>query len=131
MVTGHGMEDPFIERCIQANTWQYITYNSDFWLNLHGIWQGWPFREIEGLFKFYYLVQWAFYLQQILVVNIEEKRKDYLQMFVHHIFTAILIFLSYGYYHTRVGVIILCIMDLVDIILPVSTIHDKEVEDQS
>ncbi|KAF2818380.1 longevity-assurance protein-like protein [Ophiobolus disseminans] len=96
----------------------YIMYHSDFWLNFHGIWQGWPFREIEGVFKWYYLVQWAFWIQQMLVVNIEEKRKDYTQMFVHHIFTTVLLYLSYGYYHTRVGIVILCIMDFVDIILP-------------
>ena len=99
-------------------------YNSEFWLNLHGIWQGWPFREVEGVFKWYYLVQWGFWIQQMLVVNIEEKRKDYTQMFVHHIFTTVLLFLSYGYYHMRVGIVILCIMDLVDIILPVSNSNE-------
>ncbi|KAG9206743.1 sphingosine N-acyltransferase lag1 [Epicoccum nigrum] len=96
----------------------YIMYHSDFWLNLHGIWEGWPFREVDGLFKWYYLVQWGFWVQQILVVNIEEKRKDYAQMLTHHIFTSALLFLSYGYYHMRVGTVILCIMDFVDIILP-------------
>jgi acyl-CoA-dependent ceramide synthase len=97
-------------------------YNSDFWLNLHGIWEGWPFREVEGVFKWYYLVQWGFWVQQMLVVNVEEKRKDYAQMFTHHVFTAALIFLSYGYYHMRVGIVILCVMDFVDIILPVRTL---------
>lgn len=96
----------------------YIMYHSDFWLNLHGIWEGWPFREVDGLFKWYYLVQWGFWIQQILVVNLEEKRKDYAQMLTHHIFTTALMFLSYGYYHMRVGTVILCIMDFVDIILP-------------
>ncbi|PZD37361.1 LAG1, Protein transporterTRAM [Pyrenophora tritici-repentis] len=96
----------------------YIMYHSEFWLSLHGIWEGWPFREADGLFKWYYLVQWAFWVQQILVVNIEEKRKDYVQMFTHHVFTIALMFLSYGYYHMRVGIVILTIMDFVDIILP-------------
>ncbi|KAF1999048.1 longevity-assurance protein-like protein [Amniculicola lignicola CBS 123094] len=96
----------------------YISYNSDFWFNLKGMWTGWPFREISGLCKWYYLVQWAFWIQQILVVNIEEKRKDYTQMFTHHIVTIALLFFSYGYYHTRVGVVIMCLMDLVDIVLP-------------
>lgn len=100
-------------------------YHSDFWLNLHGIWEGWPFREVDGIFKWYYLVQWGFWIQQILVVNIEEKRKDYTQMLTHHIFTTALMFLSYGYYHMRVGTVILCIMDFVDIILPVSVICDS------
>jgi acyl-CoA-dependent ceramide synthase len=72
---------------------QYIAYHSDFWLNLNGMWEGWPFREVYGLWKCFYLVEFAFYLQQIIVVNIEEKRKDYAQMFVHHIFTCALIFL--------------------------------------
>jgi acyl-CoA-dependent ceramide synthase len=99
---------------------QYIAYHSDFWLNLNGMWEGWPFREVYGLWKCFYLVEFAFYLQQIIVVNIEEKRKDYAQMFVHHIFTCALIFLSYGYYHIRVGTVILCLMDLIDVVLPVS-----------
>ncbi|KAH6644213.1 TLC domain-containing protein [Boeremia exigua] len=98
----------------------YIMYSFGFWLNLHDIWEGWPFREVEGVFKWYYLVQWAFWIQQILVVNIEEKRKDYAQMLTHHIFTTALMFLSYGYYHMRVGTVILCIMDFVDIILPIA-----------
>ena len=94
-------------------------YHSNFWLNLLGIWEGWPLREVDGVFKWYYLVQWGFWIQQILVVNIEEKRKDYAQMLTHHVFTTALLFLSYGYYHMRVGTVILCIMDFVDIILPV------------
>ena len=98
----------------------YIIWNSDYFFDLHGMWKGWPFRDITGLSKFYYLAQWAFWIAQILVVNIEEKRKDYAEMFTHHIFTIALLFLSYGYYHTRVGIVILCTMDLVDIVLPVS-----------
>ena len=98
-------------------------YHSEFWLNLHAIWEGWPFREADGLFKWYYLVQWGFWVQQILVVNIEEKRKDYAQMFTHHIFTTALMCLAYGYFHMRVGIVILTIMDFVDIILPVSHPH--------
>jgi len=97
-------------------------YHSEFWLDLHGIWEGWPFREADGLFKWYYLVQWGFWVQQLLVVNIEEKRKDYAQMFTHHIFTTALMCLSYGYFHMRVGIVILTIMDFVDIILPVSSL---------
>ncbi|KAF2743293.1 longevity assurance proteins LAG1/LAC1 [Sporormia fimetaria CBS 119925] len=96
----------------------YIMYHSQFWFNLNGLWKDWPIRETTGLHKWYYIVQWAFYVQQIIVVNIEEKRKDYVQMFTHHIFTCALIFLSYGYYQMRVGTMILCIMDIVDIVLP-------------
>jgi acyl-CoA-dependent ceramide synthase len=80
---------------------------------------------MNGVLKWYYLVQFAFWLQQIFVVNIEEKRKDYWQMFTHHIFTSALMFTSYGYYQTKVGVVILAIMDVVDLLLPVSTPFSK------
>lgn len=72
--------------------------------------------------KWYYLVQFAFWLQQIVVVNIEEHRKDYAQMFSHHVITCTLIFTSYGYHQSKVGNVILCIMDLADIILPFAKI---------
>jgi len=100
------------------STGMYIMYHSDYWLNLRALWQDWPIREMDGLSKWYYLVQFAFWLQQIVVVNIEERRKDYAQMFTHHVVTCALIFCSYGYHMSKVGTVLLCLMDLVDIILP-------------
>lgn len=55
-----------------------------------------------------------------MVINIEERRKDHWQMFTHHIVTTMLIFTSYGYHQTRVANLVLCVMDVVDLILPVS-----------
>lgn len=95
-------------------------YNSDYWLNLPKLWANWPDREMDGLCKWYYLVQFAFWLQQILVVNIEERRSDHVQMFTHHIITCALMLSSYGYHQTKVGNLILCLMDAVDIVFPVS-----------
>ena len=69
--------------------------------------------------KAYMLAQLAFWLQQILVINIEERRKDHWQMFTHHIITICLIYASYRYGHTRVGNLILVLMDVVDLFLPV------------
>lgn len=97
-------------------------YNSSYWLNLRQLWAGWPNRELDGLFKWYYLVQFAFWVQQILVVNIEERRKDHAQMFTHHIITCALMFTSYAYHQTKVGNVILCLMDVVDLFLAVSMI---------
>lgn len=99
----------------------YIIYHSEYWLNLDGMWTNWPIRKTDGLMKAYYLVQFAFWLQQIVVVNIEERRKDHWQMFTHHIVTCMLMFTSYAWNHTRVGNVILCLMDFVDILLAVST----------
>lgn len=94
-------------------------YTSKYWLNFDEMWTNWPTKEMSGLFKWYYLVQFAFWVQQIVVVNIEERRKDYHQMFTHHIVTCSLVLGSYGSYQMKVGNVILCIMDVVDITLPV------------
>lgn len=40
-------------------------------------------------------------------------------MFTHHIITCMLIATSYGHYMTRIGTVMLCIMDVVDFIFPV------------
>lgn len=99
---------------------QYIYYESPYWLNLRELWANWPNREMDGLMKGYVLAQWAFWLQQIIVINIEDRRKDHWQMFSHHIITTLLISSCYCYHFTRVGNLILVIMDVVDLFLPVS-----------
>ena len=100
---------------------QYIYVTSPYFLSLRELWTDWPNRELGFLMKGYILVQWAFWLQQIVVINIEDRRKDHWQMFSHHIITTILIFSCYTYHHTRVGNFILIIMDVVDLFLPVSS----------
>ena len=84
------------------------------------MWTAFPTRSMTGLFKLYYLAQFGFWLQQIMVINIEERRKDHWQMFTHHIITCLLLIGSYGYYQTKVGNVILCLMDVVDLVFPVS-----------
>ncbi|KAJ6790111.1 hypothetical protein PWT90_05642 [Aphanocladium album] len=96
----------------------YIYYQSPYWLNLRELWTDWPNREMDGLMKGYVLAQWAFWLQQIIVINIEDRRKDHWQMFSHHIITTFLISSCYFYHFTRVGNLILVIMDVVDLFLP-------------
>ncbi|KAF7881703.1 uncharacterized protein EAF02_006391 [Botrytis sinoallii] len=98
----------------------YIYVNSDYWWNLSELWTNWPNREVGGLRKWYILVQYAFWLQQIIVINIEARRKDHWQMFTHHIVTTALIFTSYGYHQTKVANVILCLMDVVDLFFPVA-----------
>jgi acyl-CoA-dependent ceramide synthase len=86
---------------------------TDLWLN-------YPHIPIAGPVKFYYLMQTAFYLHQVLILNAEARRKDHVQMMTHHVITIALIGASYYANFTRVGCVILVIMDWCDIWFPVS-----------
>ncbi|KAH8886467.1 longevity assurance proteins LAG1/LAC1 [Thozetella sp. PMI_491] len=98
----------------------YIYCKSPYYLNLEELWTNWPSREVTGIMKSYMLAQLAFWLQQILVINIEERRNDHWQMFTHHIVTISLIYGSYRYHYTRVGNLILVLMDVVDLFFPLA-----------
>lgn len=84
------------------------------------LWTDWPQRELGGPAKAYMLGQWAFWIQQVVVLNIEDRRKDHWQMLSHHFVTIALIAASYAYHQTRVGHLILVLMDVVDLVFPVS-----------
>lgn len=75
---------------------------------------------MSGSLKWYYLVQLSFWLQQLLAINLEKPRKDYRQMLTHHMITCSLMYVTYAYHWTKIGNVILCIMDVVDFLLPVS-----------
>ncbi len=93
---------------------------SPYFLNLRELWTSWPNRELDGLMKGYMILQLSFWFQQVLVINIEERRKDHWQMLTHHFVTISLIYCSYRYGFTRVGNLILVLMDVSDLFLSVS-----------
>lgn len=99
---------------------QYLYYNSSYWMTLEPLMAHFPTRSISGAMKCYYLIQYAYWLQQLVIVNIEERRKDHWQMFSHHVITAALLLGSYSFYLTKAGHVILILMDGVDILLCVS-----------
>ena len=107
-------------RCSWLMNPQYLLMESSYWLNFEELWSTWPSRQISGELKWYYLVQLSFWLQQLLAIHLEKRRKDYSQMFTHHIVTSSLMYVAYTYRWTKVGHVVLVIMDVVDFLLPVS-----------
>src|ERR1700737_5076213 len=89
----------------------YIVRNTPYWRDIREVWADYPQIEMDGFFKGYYLVEMAFWLQQVFVLNIEARRKDFWQMFCHHIVTCTLIFMSYTYNVTKVENVYLCVLD--------------------
>lgn len=99
-----------------------IYYQSDYFLNNDMLYINWPHDQMSYSFKLYYLIELSCWLQQIFILNIEAKRKDHYQMLTHHIITCLLVCGSYYYYFTKIGNVILVMMDIVDIFLSTAKI---------
>jgi acyl-CoA-dependent ceramide synthase len=111
--------------------WQFVYYTPcwayGLWVHHHlptqvlnpeAIWINYPHLPLAAPIKLYYLIQFAFYLHQILLLHAEERRKDHYQMLLHHVVTIGLLLMSYFYGYTRIGCIVLVLMDTVDVFLP-------------
>ncbi|KAF7776200.1 hypothetical protein Agabi119p4_4593 [Agaricus bisporus var. burnettii] len=99
----------YVHRCLPTRILDPV----DLWLN-------YPHIPLAAPFKFYYLTQMAFYLHQILILNAEARRSDHVLMMSHHIITVILMWASYYTNLTRVGALIMVLMDWCDIFLPLA-----------
>lgn len=81
-----------------------------------------PHRTHDWYFKVYYLGQAAFWVQQsvVLVLQLEKPRKDFKELVLHHIITIALIWTSYRFHFTWMGLEIYITMDVSDFFLATS-----------
>ena len=103
----------FIQDTPESTATTFLGKANDLLISL---WRDYPRLTLGTSLKLYYLSQTAFWVQQIFVINIEERRKDHWQMFTHHIVTVSLLVFSYGYRQMRAGNAVLVLMDVVDLI---------------
>ncbi|KAG0258480.1 sphingosine N-acyltransferase lag1, partial [Linnemannia exigua] len=98
-----------------------LLYNSSYWSDSTFFWRDYPKTYLDATVKWYYLVQFAFWVQQFLlaVLGIEKRRKDFLEFMIHHVITCLLIGFSYSFNLTSVGHAVLCAMDFSDIVLAI------------
>ncbi|KAL9080024.1 MAG: hypothetical protein Q9159_007669 [Coniocarpon cinnabarinum] len=78
-----------------------------------------PHRTHEGYFKAYYLLQAAYWAQQavVLLLQLEKPRKDFKELVLHHIVTVALIWLSYRFHFTYMGLAVYITHDISDFFL--------------
>lgn len=81
-----------------------------------------PHKTHDWYFKVYYLGQAAFWVQQsvVLVLQLEKPRKDFYELILHHIVTIALIWCSYRFHFTWMGLEIYVSMDVSDFFLATS-----------
>jgi len=63
---------------------------------------------------FFYLAYGARYFQCFVMVFLETRRLDFLEMQIHHSVTTMLIYLSYSYGFVRIGLVIMVLLDVAD-----------------
>jgi len=63
----------------------------------------------------YYILYISRYFQAVLSVLLEAKRKDFVEMIVHHVVTVVVIYISYVYGWNRVGVVVMVLLDPADV----------------
>uniref|UniRef100_D8PRK1 TLC domain-containing protein n=1 Tax=Schizophyllum commune (strain H4-8 / FGSC 9210) TaxID=578458 RepID=D8PRK1_SCHCM len=88
--------------------------------DLSDLWTEYPHATLAAPVKFFYLMEIACYMHQMLVLNAEARRKDHWQMFTHHVITIFLMLSSYYTNFTRIGCLIMVLMDWCDIWLPLA-----------
>ena len=101
----------------------YVMSRTPVWyFNTAGMFEGFPHRSHEGVFKAYYLLQASYWAQQaiVLCLLLEKPRKDFKELVGHHIVTLALIGLSYRFHFTYMGVAVYITHDISDLFLAVS-----------
>ncbi|BGP10383.1 sphingosine N-acyltransferase lag1 [Rhodotorula toruloides] len=93
-----------------------------WWYHTEHFWLEYPHWRMDGALKSYYLLQFSYWLQQmiVLVLGLEKPRSDFMELVIHHIVTLWLVGWSYMINLTMIGTAIFVSMDLPDICLAVS-----------
>lgn len=105
----------------------YVMSKTPVWyFRTAGMYEGFPHRTHEAAFKFYYLFEAAYWAQQaiVMLLGLEERRKDFKELVAHHIVTLALIGLSYRFHFTYIGVAIYTTHDISDFFLAVCCFED-------
>ena len=102
----------------------YVMSRTPVWyFNTEAMFADYPHRAHEGIFKAYYLLQASYWAQQaiVLCLQLEKPRKDFKELVGHHIVTVALIWLSYRFHFTYMGLAVYITHDISDFFLAVSS----------
>lgn len=113
---------------IYSGLWSYVVniaifdpeYN--YFFNSHKIWDDWAIgMPIANEIKWVYVLECGFYVHSVYAtLFMDEKRKDFVAMLIHHFLTLVLLIVSYGTRFHKVGILVLFVHDATDILLEFS-----------
>uniref|UniRef100_A0A131YK10 Ceramide synthetase n=1 Tax=Rhipicephalus appendiculatus TaxID=34631 RepID=A0A131YK10_RHIAP len=109
------------------STWRFTFYFSIFCYGLYTLsdkpwlwdtmhcWYDYPHHSVTNDLWWYYMIELGFYVSLTMSQFIDTKRKDFWQMFVHHILTIVLLSLSWACNLHRIGSLVLIVHDFADV----------------
>mmetsp|Transcript_9945 Transcript_9945/g.11535 ORF Transcript_9945/g.11535 Transcript_9945/m.11535 type:complete len:355 (-) Transcript_9945:291-1355(-) len=89
---------------------QVLTWMKDYDL----LWSDNRQDVVEREFKALYFFEASWYMAGFLSLLIDSRRKDFWEMMFHHIFTCLLLLISYHEGHLRVGAVVVFLHNLAD-----------------
>ena len=129
-ITKRGKQSRFMEQTYTALYFSvfgpfglYVMSRGSLWyFNTTAMFEGFPHRKHEAVFKAYYLLQASYWAQQaiVLMLLLEKPRKDFKELVLHHVVTLALIGLSYRFHFARMGIAVYITHDISDFFLAVS-----------
>lgn len=113
----------------KETTWRFLFYLLSFYSGLYILWDkpwfwdtkhcwyNYPLQHVQSDVYWYYMLELSFYWSLVLSLFMDARRKDFVEMIVHHIATITLMGMSWSANMVRVGTLVLCVHDAVDWIL--------------
>ena len=100
----------------------YVLFDEPWLYDVNHCWIGYPNFIVTNGIWWYYMLSLGFYWSMTITHFLETRRKDFYQMFFHHVLTILLLVFSYTCNFTRIGSLIVLVHDVADIPLQISKI---------
>ncbi|CAG9802894.1 unnamed protein product [Chironomus riparius] len=94
-----------------------ILWNSSYIWNFIDLFRDYPRHSLDNGFWWYYNITQAFYISQTLLHFFETRRKDFWQMFIHHILSITLIMTSWIFNYILCFLVVNFFHDIADVFL--------------
>lgn len=95
--------------------WFVVLWDKPYLKDTRQCLYNYPNHPVKTEEWWYYNIELGFYISLIVTQFIDTKRKDFWQMFVHHIVTVLLLVLSWACNFHRIGALVLAIHDIADV----------------
>lgn len=95
--------------------WFFVLWDKPYLKDTLQTFTNYPHHPVTDNEWWYYNVELGFYISLVITQFIDTKRKDFWQMFAHHVITILLLVFSWACNFHRIGSLVIAIHDIGDI----------------